>query len=167
MGFFSPTYDGTIQLPSVPADFTDRIARRVDRGLFVPGSRRRANYVVSASSPDSIAFDAVDFSTAYSVGLNNVLLQREGATAIAYHGRFWRWAAIAATQALVISLVLLIVVVYVPSARDQVNAYSWGWAFTIVLLAFFGLVFPWLLVAFHKRFAARALERIVRETVSA
>lgn len=166
MGWLSPAYDGTIELPSLPADFTDRIARRVERGLFVPGSRRRANYVVSAKSADSIAFNAVDFWTAYNVGMNNVVLQREGPSSIAYHGRFRRWAVIASIHALVISLLILVVVVFVPSAHDQVSAYTFGWAYITVLLGFFGLAAPWLLVAVHRRFAARALERIVRETVT-
>src|SRR5690242_12919145 len=120
MGWFSPTYDGTIELPSLPADFTERIARRVEVGLFVPGSRRRADYVVSEKSQDSIAFNAVGFWTAYNVGLNDVLLRRAGPSVIAYHGRFWRWASIAASQALAISLLILIVLLFLPSAREQV-----------------------------------------------
>ncbi len=167
MGLLSPTYQGTIKLPTVPADFTDRIARRVERGLFVPGSRRRANYVVSAKTDDSIEFNAVGFWTVYNVGLNNVLLQREGTNAIAYHGKFWRWTAILVTHALVISAAILMVVLLLPTGREMVSAYSWGWPYLLTLLAFFALVFPWVGVALHRRFAARALERIVRETVTA
>ena len=167
MSAFSPTYEGTIDVPTLPSDFTDRIARRVETGLLVPGSRRRANYVVSSKSADSVAFTAIGFWTAYNIGLNDVMLQRAGPKSIGYQGRFWRWATFAAVQAFVIALVILAVILFLPSARAQVNADSWGWLFIAILLAFFGLIWPWILVAMHRRFAARALERIVRQVVTA
>jgi len=167
MGWFSPAYNGTIEMQDVPNDFTDRIQRRVESGLLVPGSRSRANYVVCEKSPNRIRFMADDFLTAYNVGLNSVVLQRDSPTTVTYHGQFWRWAIYAVVQALVIATVVLLAVLAVPGARDQVSSYRGGWIYLGVLLAFFGLAWPWILVALHRRFAARALERIVRQTVAA
>ncbi len=164
---FTPAYDGTIEMDTVPGDFTDRIERRVEAGLLVPGKRTRANYVVCSKSPEEIRFMANDFLTAYNVGLNNVVLRRSGQHTIAYRGKFWRWTIYAVVQALVLATLILLGLLVVPGAREQVSSYSWGWLYIATLLVFFGLVWPWVLVAIHRRFAARALERIVRQAVAA
>ena len=167
MGVFSPAYKGTIELETVPSDFTDRIEHRVESGLFVPGNRSRANYVVCNKSPDEIRFMADDFLTAYNVGLNDVVLKRGGQHSIAYRGKFWRWAIYAVVQSLILATLLLLALLAVPGAREQVSSYSGGWIYIGALLVFFGLVWPWILVAMHRRFAARALERVVRQAVAA
>ena len=166
MGLFSPSYDGTIEIMPLPSDFTDRIARRIENGLLNPGSRRRANYVVRSKSGDAISFSAVGFWTAYNVGLNEVELRRAGPNSIAYHGSYRRWATYVVIQALVVVAAIIFVILVVPSGRDDVARYSWGWWYLGALLVFFGLVFPWLMVAMHRRFAARALEGIVRQAVA-
>src|SRR5207244_9831423 len=104
MSAFSPTYEGTIDVPTLPSDFTDRIARRVETGLLVPGSRRRANYVVSSKSADSVAFTAIGFWTAYNIGLNDVMLQRAGPKRLGSKGRFWCWEPLAVVPAFVIEV---------------------------------------------------------------
>ena len=166
MGFFSPAYSGTIELATVPSDFTEKIARRVETGLLSPGSRRRANYVVCSKTAQAITFMAVGFLTAYNIGLNYVVLDRSGDRGISYRVRYWRWAIYAAIQGLLVASAVLIAVLLLPGGRAQVESYSGGWIFLGVLLVFFGLIWPWLLVAMHKRFAARFLERIVREAVA-
>jgi len=163
----SPAYRGTIELDTVPSDFTDRIERRVESGLFVPGNRSRANYVVCDKSADQIRFMADDFLTAYNVGLNTVVLKRTGQHTITYAGRFWKWAIYAVAQALVIATLVLLALLAVPALREQISSYTWGWLYIGTLLVFFGLVWPWILVVIHRRFAARTVERIVRQAVAA
>lgn len=167
MGAFSPTYRGSIELDTVPADFTDRIERRVESGLFVPGSRTRANYVVCDKSPDQIRFMANDFLTAYNIGLNTVVLKRTGQHTITYRGRFWKWALFAVVQAFVIATLIGLALLALPGAREQISGYPGGLLLVGALLVFFGLIWPWILVAIHGRFAARAVERIVRQAVAA
>jgi hypothetical protein len=167
MSAFSPTYEGAIDFKALPDDFTDRIAHRVEDGLLVPGSRRRADYSVLSKSPDAIAFHAVGFWTTYNVGLNVVQLRRAGPKRIAYQGSFRGWALYAAVQALAIAAVVLIGILVWPGATTEVSRYGWGWPFLVALLAFFGLAWPWLLVAMHRRVVPRALERIVREALGA
>jgi hypothetical protein len=144
------------------------MGRRIETGLLSPGSRRRANYVVRSKSSDAVSFSANDFWTAFNIGMNDVELRRADGNRIAYHGSFSRWAAYAAIQGLAVAGVILIVVLLWPGERAEVARYGvWGWPLLIILLAFFGLVWPRLLVVMHRHFAARALERIVREAMAA
>jgi hypothetical protein len=144
------------------------MARRIETGLLSPGSRRRANYVVRSKSSDAVSFSADDFWTAFSIGMNDVELRRADVNRIAYHGSFRRWAAYAAIQGLAVVGAILIVVLLWPGERAEVARYGvWGWPLIIILLAFFGLVWPRLLVVMHRQFAVRALERIVREAMAA
>ena len=166
MGAFSPAYDGVIEVGAVPDDFTDRMARRVETGLLSPGSRRRADYFVRSRSTDAISFAARGFWTAYAIGLNEVELRREGLRRIAYHGSFRRWAMYAAFNGLVLSLFILAAVVLWSDGRQELSRTPYGWPLFLGLLAFFGLLWPWLLVAFHRTVVPRSLERIVREVVA-
>ena len=167
MGLFSPTYEGAVDLEAVPADFTTRMALRIKSGLLVPGSRRRANYAVREESPDAISFAAVGFWTAYAIGLNDVELRRAASNRIDYHGSFRRWATYAVIHSFLLTGLVLVVILALPSAREQVAQTAWGWPFLIALLAFFGLAWPWLLVEIHRRVVPRSLERIVREVAAA
>jgi hypothetical protein len=167
VGFFSPVYDGGIDFEAVPDDFAERIARRVRTGLLVPGRRGRANYVVEKQGVDAISFSARGFWTAYNIGLNDVELRRDGQKRIVFHGSFRRWTLYAAIHGLVLALVILLGILVLPDARNEIARTSWGWAFVGALLVFFGLLWPWLLVAMQRRFVPRALERIVRESLAA
>ena len=168
MGLLSAAYDGSIELDSLPTDWVDRMARRIEKGLLAPGSRRRANYVVRSRSSDAVTFSADDFWTAFNIGLNDVELRRADGNRVAYHASFSRWAAYAAVQGLAVAVAVLIAVLLLPGGQTEVARYGgWGWPLLIILLAFFGLVWPRVLVVMHRRFASRALERIVREAVAA
>ena len=163
---FSPEYEGSIELPAVPDDFTDRMARRVETGLLLPGSRSRADYVVRSRTRDAITFVARGFWTAYAIGMNEVELRRESLNEIRYHGSFRRWAAYAAIHGLGLSGILLIAFLVWGEARQELSQAPAGWPLVIGLLAFFGLVLPWLLVALQRRVVPRTLERIVREVAA-
>lgn len=166
MGPFSPEYQGSIELSVLPDDFTERMARRVDAGLLVPGHRNRADYVVRSRSRDAIAFAARGFWTEYAIGLNEVELRREGLQRIAYRGSFRRWAAYAAIHGLALSGAILVFLVAWTGAREQLSQTPLGWPLLIVLLGFFGIVWPWILVAIQRRVVPRTLARIVREVAA-
>jgi len=82
-----PLFGGTIEADDVSADLMARLARRVEDGLFAPGSRRRANYVVRERDDDFIRFGAADLWTSFNIGLNEVEVQRAG-------NAFWRTGSI-------------------------------------------------------------------------
>ena len=167
LGFLSSTYVGSIEFDRLPTDWVERMTRRIETGLFTPGSRRRADYVVRSRSSDAVSFSANGFWTAFNLGLNDVELHSAEGNRVAYHGSFNRWAAYTAIQGVVVAGAILLVVLLWPGARGEVVRYgAWGWPLLITLLAFFGLVWPRVLVVMHRRFASRALERIIRQAVA-
>jgi hypothetical protein len=165
MNPFVPEFEGALILPRVPDDFTDRIRERVKRGLFMPGRRTRANYAVRNASKDEIAFGAEDLLTAYNVGLNEVQISRQGRDAIRYHVSFWRWTWLAVAHGAVIGLMFSVLFLVAPAMRHTLEAYPYGPQAFWTLVAFFGLIWPWALTAIHRRFADKALRRILQETL--
>jgi len=88
MHALAPEFEGRLAVARIPDDFFQGFAQRVKTGLFVPGVRVRAQYEVVRASRDAFAFRATDVSTAIGFGLNEVDLQRDGATTIRYRVRF-------------------------------------------------------------------------------
>ena len=70
MSIFLPHIEGTLEVGRVPEDLPGAIRRRVENGLFQPGVRKRANYVVRREAKDAIDFGAADWWTALAIGLN-------------------------------------------------------------------------------------------------
>ena len=166
MNPFIPEFDGDLELPRVPDDFVARMRKRVEAGLFLPGSRRRANYSVRTAGRDEITFGADDFLTAYNVGLNDVSVRRRGANSVHYHATYWRWTWTAVAHGGIMGLTFLILALTLPYMRQEIASYPHGpyWFGSIVI--FFCFLWPWLLTAFHRRFAELALQRILREVMS-
>jgi len=164
MKSFLPMFEGSIAAASIPPDFVSRLAERIRTGLIVPGSRRRADYAVASLARDRISFRAASFWTAVSIGLNEVVVER-GSTTISYCVRYWTWT-LYCVGGCALLFVLLTVSGFVWAEKDiQAHPYGpllfWGQAI------FWGFAWPWLLTAFHKRFAARCLEGILRELLQA
>ena len=162
MRVFMPVFAGRISVAGIPADFGPRLAERVRTGLLEPGSRRRANYTVDSAGRDRVRFRAADLSTAISVGLNEVTVERRDATTITYEVRYWRWTLFC----VVLSLLIAGSVVGTTLFWDQgIQAYRYGPLLLWSHVGFWGVAWPWILTAFHKRFASRCLERILREVL--
>ncbi|HZL84387.1 MAG TPA: hypothetical protein VFD07_03315 [Candidatus Krumholzibacteria bacterium] len=157
MQFFLPQFEGHIAVPQIPRDFTARVAERVRTGLIAPGSRRRAEYEVESLSADCIAFRATALSTAIAVGLNEVVVERKAAE-IFYRARYWRWTLYCVTLGAVLFVILMAGSFVWPQIAGSADR-----SLLFLHAGFWGLVWPWLLTAMHKRFAARCLERILRE----
>ena len=163
MGLLQPEFEGEMTLDPLPEDFTARIRRRVESGLLVPGRRERADYEVTAGDRHSITFTARGFLTAYNIGLNEVTVSRGGTNQIRYQVSFWRWARAAVFHGWILGAVMTIGYFVFPALRRDVERYGrevyWGMIFLTCVLM------PFLLSAFHKRFAERALVSILRETL--
>jgi hypothetical protein len=166
VGFsFRPSFGGGIQVDQVPEGFFDRIERRLASGWLVPGTRHRANYRVIGKSREAIEFEAVDFGTAYAIGLNHVVVRQVGRNVISYEVTFERWNRYALIHGALLGT-LLALVYAAPLVRQRVVSYPHGpWLFWGTL-AFWALAWPWLLTAIHRPFAARALDRILRQELS-
>jgi len=161
-----PRFEGDLKLARVPDDFGVRLRKRVEEGLFKPGKRARANYSVRSAGPDEISFGADDFLTACNVGLNEVTVRRIGPTSVHYRATFWRWTWFAVAQGAVLGAILLVCAFTIPTARRQIAAYSYGPFLFGSLVVFFCFLWPWILTAIHRRFAEKALRRILGEVLS-
>lgn len=167
MALFHPRFDGELTLDRVPEDMTDRIRRRVEEGLLVPGRRGpRADYRVESADSDAITFAAHGFLTVYSIGLNDVTVRRSGADRVRYEVSYWRWTLLALAHGVAMGLIFLALYLLVPGVRDDVTARPSGPVFFWSLVTLFCLAWPWILSALHCGPAERALRRILRETLS-
>ena len=159
---FQPEFEGEIAVDRVPDDFAKRLERRVAEGLLIPGRRSRANYEVRSSSRETVTFEAADFLTAYAVGLNHVEVRCTGRSTVSYHVRFDRWSRYVTLHGLALGLVLAAAYLF-PAVRRDVQSYAAGSVLFWGMLLFWSLLWPRLMVALHRPFARRALERILRE----
>jgi len=158
-----PQFDGTIEVEPVPADFAARLARRVEDGLFIRGSRRRANYVVRERDDDVITFGAADLWTAMNIGLNDVEVRRVGDGRLTYRVSYWTWTGYCVALGAAIGLVLVGAYLLWPGMAADVGAARFGAVIFWGNVIFWCGLWPWILTVLHKRPAARCLERILRE----
>jgi hypothetical protein len=165
MQFLLPTFEGRITAKGVPHDFASRLAERVRTGLIVPGSRRRANYTIASEGRDRLVFRAADVSTAISVGLNEVEVERRDGATLAYRVRYWRWTLYGVGLCAAICVVLT--VYGLVWGRDDIRAHAFGPLLFWAQVVFWGLAWPWILTAVHKPFATRTLEGILRDILEA
>ena len=165
MNPFIPEFEGELRPARIPDDFVARVRKRVEAGLLFPGVRSRANYSVRSAGRDEISFGADDLLTAYNVGLNDVSVRRQG-DAVRYHAKYWRWTWTAVAHGAILGTVIVICAFVIPDMRRQIDTTPYGLYLFSGLLAFFCLLWPWILTAFHRRFAEKALRRILSEVVS-
>lgn len=166
MGFFTPEFDGQLTLERLPDDFAARIQHRVEDGLFVPGRRQRANYRVTSLDRDTVGFVAEGLPTIYAIGLNEVTIRRSGRNQIAYHVSYSGWTRIAVGHGALIGIAFLLGYILIPALRSSIAAYPSGAVLCGGIVAFFSLAWPWILTAFHRRFAERALQDVLGATLS-
>jgi len=167
MKWILPQFDGTLTVGRIPDDFFSRIAERVRVGFFVRGNRKRANYSIRRSERYDVHFSAADFLTAFNVGLNEVRVFRVDGERIGYSVTYWRWTLYAVVLSAAIALPMIAGFLLLPSFSDQaVQMGPLGVGLFWGMVAFWGFVWPWVLTAMHKRFAARCLENILRDELA-
>ena len=159
--FFHPSFAGVYKPGILTSDLLGEFATRVRSGRLFPSSPARNTYRIIEQNRDRIRFQAADFLTAFFVGLNDVSLELRG-DGIHYRVSYWKWAAYCAALggfilvALVACLLVWPRIVTPPTLPNQAIFYGNA--------VFWGLAWPWILIAFHKRPAARCLERLLDET---
>ncbi len=166
-----PQIAGSLPLRSSPASFIRAIRDRVDSGLFgtnVPRSR----YAIAESTRDMVRIRAANWQTAINVGLNELDFGFRHSGRIDYTVRYWRWAAYALGLGGVLGLIGLALLVgfdvrgYMAShPATQVPGLSVEQHVIIawMMVLFWGFVWPWLLIALHKRPLHNLVARIVSE----
>jgi len=169
-----PQIAGTLPLRSSPAAFIRAMRDRVASGLLgtnVPRSR----YAIADSTGDKMRIQAANWQTAINVGLNELDFGFRQSGRIDYTVRYWRWAAYALGLGAVLGLIGLALLVgfdlrgYIAGhPATQVPGLSIEQHVIIawMMVLFWGFVWPWLLIALHKRPLHRLVARIVSEVDS-
>lgn len=172
----TPHITGTVPIRASAVQFGQAFQRRVAAGLLMGRPHPRSNYRVINAGASGLDVCAADWSTAISVGLNDIELRLPAAGSVNYHVRYWRWASYVLGLSGVMGLIGLILLLtadvrgYIAShstARflglsiDQNVFIVW----TMVL--FWGFAWPWLLIALHKRSLHRLIVRLVSEVDAA
>jgi hypothetical protein len=115
---------------------------------------------------------AANYRTAINVGLNELELRVASHGSVHFRVQYWRWASYVLGLGSVLGLVGLVLLLTL-DARGYIARHatarlpglsidqSLGIAWVMVL--FWGFVWPWLLIALHKRPLHRIVERLVRE----
>ena len=168
----TPEVRGRVGIQSPAGRFLPAFEQRVAAGLLAGTPDRRSSYRVVSSSPAGLSIEAANWRTAFYVGLNDVEVRLVQPGAVQYRVRYWRWAwfCLALCGVLgMIGVVLLLttdaraymedtVVAKIPGlSADQHVVIAWGMAL------FWGFVWPWLMIAFHKRPLHTLMTRLIGE----
>ena len=164
----------TIRTPSQA--FLTGFVRRIETGLFGGTRHWRCRYVVNRVPSDGLQFRAADWPTALNVGLNDVELHVSADGNVRYAIRYLRWSSYVLALGAVVGFALILVLArldiraYIARhpasafpglSMDQNVAIAWA------LVVFWGFVWPWILIAMHRRPLRRLMNRLIAEVDAA
>lgn len=167
---FLPEIHGTLTIRSEPEFFFRAFHRRVTSGLLTGSPHRRSKYVAKLVDAQHLSVRAADWTSAINVGLNDLDFEWAGEATLRYRVRYWRWTFFCVALGAVLALlgIALAVVFDVRAYLTQAPA-SMRWGLSIdqsitllwTFIVFWGFVWPWLLVALHKRPLHALVKRLV------
>ena len=169
---FAPYLEGSASIRTAGPEFLLSFRKRVEAGLLSGQPHPRAQYRVTRADPGVLHVSAADWWTAINVGLNEIDLNASEAGRLRYVIRYWRWAAFAiglsASLAAVMSVFFLSMDLrtYIeehPSGMIPGLSVDHHVLFAWAMVAFWGFVWPWLLIELHKRPLRRLIERLFAE----
>lgn len=168
----APRIEGTLPIRSPAAAFLQAFSRRAESGLLTGRPQPRSSYAATAVSDGGLRIRAADWSTAISVGLNDLELRPAHDGAVRYRLQYWRWTCYAVGLSGVLGAIGLWLLLafdareYIANHPDsQLPGLSidqnllMAWA----MVLFWGFAWPWILVALHKRPLRRLIARIAAE----
>ncbi|TMQ48294.1 MAG: hypothetical protein E6K72_13215 [Candidatus Eisenbacteria bacterium] len=176
MGWSVASFRGRFAPRTEGRTFLALVARRVEAGFLMGRPHFRSRYAVASKSGDELAIRSEDFWTDFNVGLNDVTLRLMRDGVVEYDVRFGRW--LRGCLLLCGTIALLLLFAYAlplpahlsfaaqmrhasPRERGLGNAIFWG------SLIWWGLAWPWVLAAFHRRPAEGLLRGILGEVDAA
>lgn len=175
MATLSPRIEGDVPIRSAGSQFLERFRHRVSGGLLAGKPHPRSNYTVIDNGPAHVAVRAADWWTAINVGLNDLDLALRDSGVVHYRVRYWRWSAYAiGVSALLGSIGIALlssldVRAYIsghPSSRLPWFSVEQNLAIAWLMVLFWGFVWPWMLIALHKRPLHRVIRRLIAEVDS-
>lgn len=173
---FAPQTEGEVSIRASQVQFAEALRRRVAARLLTGQPHPRSKYALVQSAPGELRIQAADWRTAINVGLNDLHMRLERPGLVHFSVRYWRWAAYALGVSGALALVGLGLLLtldvrgYIarhPSSMipglslDQHVLFAWA------MVIFWGLAWPWLLIALHKRPLRRLIQRIIAEVDAA
>lgn len=168
----APEIDGTVAVRSSATQFAGAFRQRVAAGLLLGRPHARSNYQIVEDERDQLRVRAADWQTAFNVGLNDMELRLAQPGVVDFRVQYWRWACYAIGLSGILGLIGLVLLLtldvrgYIerqPSARlpglsiDQNLLVAWA------MVLFWGFVWPWLLIAVHKRPLRRLVAALIAE----
>ena len=171
MNAFIPEIEGTLPIQAAPARFLDALRSRVRAGLLTGRPGPRQNYAEEDAGPASMRVRAIDWWTAIAVGLNDVLLDVSEPGVVGYRVGYWRWTLYGVGLCGVIGIAAFAGLRWLlannPRALIPGLTVEQNLAIAFAMAAFWGFVWPWILVAKHKQPLREGLTRLIAESDAA
>lgn len=167
-----PQIEGTFSIHASRSRFIEVLRQRVGNGLLTGQAGPRSNYSIVESGPESIRVRANGWWTAINVGLNDLNLKFSDSGKLHYCLQYWRWAIYCIVLCFGLGLAGVVLLVTfdirnyiaahpgsrIPGLSIEQNLYfAWG------NLVFWGFIWPWIMIALHKRPLRRLLKKLVTE----
>ncbi len=171
MTIFSPTFNGKTKIQTTAKVFLEKFRERVEIGLLSGRPHWRARYAVTQQTENQLVFASRGIMSSINVGLNKVSLRYDKGL-IEYHVTYWGWAIYCVLLGAILGFILILVYFFTdttgmidqrPMVVDPMLNREIGFAIFWGSVAFWGFIWPWVLVAIHKRFAEKALNNIIHE----
>lgn len=159
-----PTFTGLYKPEKLSPRLLETLAQRVqEKKLFPWAAPRRNQYVIAEQSTGKLRFRATTLLTGAFLGLNNVTLRTDKAPGtVQYTVTYWIWAGYCiGLSAFIVLAILGGILLFQLGGYTPYNLFRF-WILWI-MLGFWGLVWPWILIAMHKLFVPNALIRILEE----
>ncbi len=172
---FAPRGTGTWTTEKLSKDIIPALTDRIRHGgLFPKATNRRNNYEILESGYDRLHFRSVGILAGITIGLNDVRISIDHtcANTLVYSFKYRTWAKYSIYLCLGI-LIFLAGNLFIfrsaipPDYFSEFKPANNGQLVAILLFSgnavFWGLLWPWILIAIHRKHAARFLEYILKE----
>jgi hypothetical protein len=164
LGAFVPRFSGVYRLDALPEDLLPRLADRIRSGLFPGASAARNRYEVVEEGRDRVRFRSTGWLATINIGLNDVTLRREG-EAIGYDVQMGGWTRYCVLLGAIVGVPCLAAYLVTAVLRSGSENALGPLAHVPIVgsIIFWCVLWPWVLTAFHKRPAARALHWLLHQ----
>ena len=169
---WKPQIEETLRIQASSARFIAALRERIHDGLLTGQSSSRSNYSIVESTPETIRIRAVGWWTAINIGLNDLNLNLTDSGTVHFRLRYWRWAIYCLMLCFAVGVGGLLIFLKI-DIRDYISSHSGAripglsieqnMYFAWCNLLFWALIWPWILIAYHKRPLRRLIKKIVNE----